>query len=180
MPDEDMLNTQIKDSVQYANHTVMGHAPSQSASMLDALMAETIGMAMYNAVNTQHNAQMISTAAVAATCAKMLKTQPVPWLPPPVPIAPVISTVTVTSVTVVSDQTNTFKVAGTGFASGLTVDVLSDGKQVGTITGTAITNVLPVSFTMQSALLTAGATFSIQVVNTDQGESAPFSFTVPA
>src|SRR3990167_6226169 len=55
--------------------------------MLDTVMVETLGMAMYNAVNRQQNAGMVSSASVTAACARMLNAYP-PYTPPPVPPAP--------------------------------------------------------------------------------------------
>ncbi len=172
---ENLVNTQIRDSVHFTNHAVLGHAASQSASMLDALMAETIGMAMYNAINTQHNAQMVSGAAVAASCAKMLRVQAVPWLPPPVaPVNPVVS-----GVTPPPQGSNTYTVAGSGFVTGLNAEIFQNGALLETVAGSAITNVTATSFAMESVPLTAGGAYSLQVVNADQGRSAPFNFTVP-
>jgi len=174
MAEENLVNTQIRDSVQFANHTVTGHAASQSASMLDTLMAETIGMAMYNAVNTQHNAQMVSSAAVAASCAKMLKVQAVPWLAPAiVPVNPVV-----TGVTPPAAPSTAYTVNGSGFAVGLSVEIFQNGALLETLSGSAISNVTAISFSLQSVPLAPGGTFTIQVVNADQGRSAPFSFTV--
>lgn len=175
MPEETTLNAQIVDSVDFANQTVIGHSASHSASMLDALMAETIGMAMHNATNAQHNAQMISSAAVTAACARMLKVQPVPWVPPPAAAA----NPTVKAVTPVAGQANTFTVSGTGFAPGLSVDIYQGTTEVGSVSGLAIGSLKPTSFQMESSLLTAGGTFLLQVINADQGRSAPFSYTVP-
>ena len=45
---------------------------SQSQSMVDAVMAETIGMSMHNAVSSQQRAQMLSSAAVTAACARIV------------------------------------------------------------------------------------------------------------
>lgn len=170
---EEYINSQLRDAVDFANHRVMGHAGSQSASMLDALMAETVGMAMYNAVNTQHNAQMVGNAAVAASCARMLKVQGIPWLPPtPLTVAPVI-----TSVVPTQGVANSYTVAGVGFAPLLTAELFQSGALLERISGKAITNVTPISFALQSIPLSAG-TYAIQVVNTDGGRSAPFSFDV--
>ena len=147
MANADFLNEQIKDSVEYTNHTVLGHAPSHSTSMLDALMAETIGMAMYNAVNTQHNAQLVSSAAVTATCAKMLKVPSMPWLAQP--LAAVIPPI-VTSVAPVAGTTPTFLVTGAGFAPGLSVEIFENGLLTGTVSGKSITNITPASFDMET------------------------------
>lgn len=173
MPEEDLVNTQIRDAVHAANYTVMGHAAAQSAGMVDALMAETIGMAMYNAVNTQHNAQMIGSAAVAASCAKMLRTQAPPWLPPPVvPVNPVV-----TGVTPLTAGTATLTVAGSGFAPGLSAQIFQNGALLEQVSGTAVSAATAAAFTAESVPLTAG-TYTIQVLNADQGLSAPFSFTL--
>ena len=55
--------------------------------MLDAVMVETLGMAMHNAVSRQQGAGMISSAAVTAACARMLS-MPFPMPPPPPPPPP--------------------------------------------------------------------------------------------
>lgn len=71
--------------------------PPPSVAMLDPVMAETIGMTMHNAVSAQHNSQMLSSAAVTSTCARMLATPPpsspgsVPVPPSAAGIAPVVS-----------------------------------------------------------------------------------------
>ena len=80
-------NTRIVDSVTGAATLLTGQSPSQAFAMLDAVMVETLGMAMYNAVNRQQNAGMTSAAAVTAACARMLGA-PFPVPPPPPPPAP--------------------------------------------------------------------------------------------
>lgn len=171
--DEDMVNTQIRDAVQFSNDTTMGHAAAHSTSMIDTLMAETIGMAMYNAVNTQHNAQMIGSAAIAASCAKMLRAHPAPWMPPPVvPVSPVL-----TKVTPLTAGASTFTATGAGFAPGLSVQIFQSGALLEQVSGSAISALTATSFTWQSMALAAG-TYTIQVLNADQGLSAPFSFTL--
>src|SRR4051794_11118315 len=164
MADEDFVNSQIKESVNYANYNVLGNAPSQSNSMLDALMAETIGMAMYNAVNTQHNSQMISSAAVTAACAKMLKVQAVPWIPAPAP--PPVPTVT--GIAAVTSPASTYTVAGSNFAPNLIAVVTQGATVVATLSGSAITAIKPVSFTMLAPQLTVGQNYTLQVINPDQ------------
>lgn len=72
MSAENTVNDQILDSTSFAINKNIGHAHSQTTAMLDAVMAETIGMIMHNAVTTQHNGQMIGNASVTATCAKIL------------------------------------------------------------------------------------------------------------
>lgn len=68
------LNDQVVDAVAETNATVLGQAPSGSQGLLDAVMAETVGMLMHNAVTAQHNSQMVSGAATAAACARILRT----------------------------------------------------------------------------------------------------------
>lgn len=70
------VNSQITDSVSTTISSVLGNAPAEGFALLDTVMAETVGMMMHNAVNAQQNSQMVSNAAVTATCAKMLQVQP--------------------------------------------------------------------------------------------------------
>ena len=84
------VNSQISDSVSDAVATILGNAPSQGFSLLDTVMAETVGMMMHNAVTAQQNAQMIGNAAVTATCAKMLQAQ-ASSSPGPTPSPPIFS-----------------------------------------------------------------------------------------
>lgn len=68
-----------------------GSAGSQPMAMLNNVMAETIGMSMHNAVTTQHNAQLVNTAAATSACARILNVVP---SPPPkeikVPALPIV------------------------------------------------------------------------------------------
>ncbi len=73
MIDESTTNSQITDSVTQSTTSVIGHAPASTQGLLDAVMAETVGMSMHNAVTAQQNSQMMSNAAVAATCARLIK-----------------------------------------------------------------------------------------------------------
>ncbi len=70
---EDTVNSQIRDSVAQVNTIAVKSSASHSAAMIDVVMAGSIGLAMFNAVNTQQNAKMIASAAVVEACAKMLK-----------------------------------------------------------------------------------------------------------
>jgi hypothetical protein len=90
MPDG-TVNSQIVDSVASVVTLTGGSAPSQAFAMLDTVMIETLGMAMYNAVSRQQGASMLGSAAVTAACAKMLGTpfttvEPLPPAPKPDPI----------------------------------------------------------------------------------------------
>lgn len=68
-------NSQVVDSVTEAIALNIGHAPSATEAMIDAVMAQTVGMAMHNAVTAQQNAQMVANSAVAATCTRILRTR---------------------------------------------------------------------------------------------------------
>lgn len=87
MSDEGTVNNQIMDATTGIIALLTGQAPSQSFGMLDAVMVETLGMAMHNAVHRQQNASMVNSAAVTAACAKMLAV-PFPAPPPPPTPAP--------------------------------------------------------------------------------------------
>ena len=82
------VNSRIVDSVASVVTLNTSEAPSQAFGMLDAVMVESLGMAMHNAVMRQQGASMVGTAAVTAACAKMLQRQtyympPLPPDPPP-------------------------------------------------------------------------------------------------
>ncbi len=87
MPEEVMF-----DNIAELQKLLRGAANSQSIAMLNSVMAETIGMSMHNAVSTQHNAQMLNSAATTSTCAKILSVIGVmpgqPPVPPPAPPTP--------------------------------------------------------------------------------------------
>lgn len=85
---EGTVNSQIVDSVSNVVTLTGGQAPAQAFAMLDTVMIETLGMAMYNAVSRQQGASMIGSAAVTAACAKMLGTPFGVAAPPPVPPIP--------------------------------------------------------------------------------------------
>ncbi|MEA3062529.1 MAG: hypothetical protein QOJ94_2310 [Sphingomonadales bacterium] len=83
------VNDQIVDSVSDVVALNSSVAPAHSIGMLDTVMTETLGMAMYNAVNRQQGAGMISSAAVTAACAKMIAAHLAPAVPkPPAPVPP--------------------------------------------------------------------------------------------
>jgi len=88
---ETSLNTQIVDSVAAANFINIGGAPAGAQALLDAVMSETLGMAMHNAVMRQQANSVVSSAATTATCARILQTgggAPPPPAPPYFPIEP--------------------------------------------------------------------------------------------
>jgi len=82
MTEEGTVNSQIVDSVSSVVTLATGQSASQSFGMLDAVMLETLGMAMHNAVHRQQSSSMINSAAVTAACAKILAT-PIGTAPPP-------------------------------------------------------------------------------------------------
>lgn len=88
MNDAGTVNDQVVDSVNSVTTLISGQSPAHAFAMLDTVMVETMGMAMYNAVNRQQNAGMVNSAAVTAACARMLNAYP-PYTPPPPPPAPV-------------------------------------------------------------------------------------------
>ncbi|MFN3536846.1 MAG: RebB family R body protein [Brevundimonas sp.] len=81
------VNSRIVDSVSSVVTLTTGQAPSQAFGMLDAVMVESLGMAMHNAVMRQQGASMVGTAAVTAACARMLQ-RPAASLPPEPPDPP--------------------------------------------------------------------------------------------
>lgn len=88
---ETSLNTQIVDSVAAANFINIGGAPASAQALLDAVMSETLGMAMHNAVMRQQANSVVSSAATTATCARILQAgggAPPPPAPPYFPIEP--------------------------------------------------------------------------------------------
>lgn len=89
---EDSVNSQITDSVSQLNTFIVGSAAPQSLGIVDVSSAEALSMFMYNAVSSQHNAQISSSAATTATCARILQAKaappapaksPDPHVPPP-------------------------------------------------------------------------------------------------
>jgi hypothetical protein len=91
MNEQGTVNSQIIDSVADVVTLNDGIAPSTAFGMLDTVMTETLGMAMYNAVSRQQGSSMIGSAATTAVCAKMLATPFVTEVivtPPPAPAPP--------------------------------------------------------------------------------------------
>ncbi len=93
------VNSVITDSVTQNNTLLTSIAAPQGQALVDLASAETMGMAMYNAISAQQNAQLTTNASVTATCAKMLGVDagsglpaglaPAPKTPPPfMPLTP--------------------------------------------------------------------------------------------
>ena len=172
------VNNQITDAVTQIDTTVVGSAPAQTTGMLDAVLAESLGMAMYNAVTTQHNAQMVASAAVAAACARMLKS---PIALPPLPsklVSPAVSSSSPAPVPV-NANTQNVQLIGSNFQAGLTVNVFDEaGTQIGTLDGSQqIGNVTSTSLTMMTNLFSASGSYGVEVVNPDGGSSSRYIVT---
>jgi hypothetical protein len=175
------VNSQITDSVTQTMAHVVGHSPSETKSMLDTLMAETVGMAMYNAVTNQHNAQMVSNATVIAACARMLKSPIV--IPSPTPVvAPVILSVTPSPIPA-NEANLVVQVVGAGFAPGLSVTImLDDGTVVAMIGGAAqiTAATFPNAFSFTTDLLSSPGKYKLRVQNAPGLLGAPaFSANFP-
>lgn len=73
MNEDGTVNSQVTDSVTQSFAGLISAAPAHNMGLLDTVMAEAMGMAMHNAVHTQHQAQMTGNATVSATCALILQ-----------------------------------------------------------------------------------------------------------
>ncbi|MBK3736459.1 hypothetical protein GAY29_25845, partial [Azospirillum brasilense] len=63
MSDEGTVNTQVIDATSDIVTLLTGQSPAQSFAMLDAVMVETLGMAMHNAVHRHPNQGRCNSAA---------------------------------------------------------------------------------------------------------------------
>ena len=82
---ESTVNDVITDSVTQNNTLLTGIAAPQGMALVDIASAETMGMAMHNAISAQQNAQLTTNASVTATCARMLA------ITPPMPAPPAVA-----------------------------------------------------------------------------------------
>jgi len=64
MADDTPVNSQITDAVTQSNITVLGSAPAQSMATAYQLLAQSVGVAMQNAVSNQQNMNTIDSAIV--------------------------------------------------------------------------------------------------------------------
>ncbi|MDQ0462814.1 hypothetical protein QO010_000562 [Caulobacter ginsengisoli] len=78
------VNSQIVDATTLVDTLVTGLTPGASFALLDAVMTETIGLAMQNAVTRQQSAGLVTSAAVSAACARIAGAVQ----PPPLPLPP--------------------------------------------------------------------------------------------
>jgi hypothetical protein len=122
MADDHKVNAQIVDSVADVVTLSAGIAPAHGAAMLEAILSETLGMAMYNAVSRQQSSSTIGSAATTSACAKMLSVpiappRPAP-LPPPAPTNPELALILAATkgardaITTLQDSAKTPGVAG--------------------------------------------------------------------
>jgi len=65
MAEETLVNSQITDAVTQSNITVLGNAPAQSMATAYQLLAQSVGVAMQNAVSNQQNMNTIDSAIVS-------------------------------------------------------------------------------------------------------------------
>lgn len=76
-----MVNSQVTDAVAALNCLTGEAGPPTVAAMLDAMSADSIALAMLNAVARQQNDATIGTAALATICARIAGT-PLHGAPP--------------------------------------------------------------------------------------------------
>lgn len=85
------LNGQIAAAVANLDALVTGMGPAQSMAMLDAVMVQSLGLAMQGAIARQQADRVISAAVVSAACARMLEIAGLPTpAPPPASASPPI------------------------------------------------------------------------------------------
>ena len=67
-----LVNSQITDAVTQANSLAIGEGPALSMAMVYAVMSETVGMVMHNAVTAQSGMQTISKSAATVVCSLII------------------------------------------------------------------------------------------------------------
>jgi hypothetical protein len=65
-------NSEIFDLASGLDTLAVGSSPAQSFAVLDAVMAQTLGMAMFNAVNSQQNGAIVRSTALTIACTILL------------------------------------------------------------------------------------------------------------
>jgi hypothetical protein len=68
------INSQVTDAIAALDTLTVGMAPSTSAAMLGIMGADSIALAMLNAVARQQADATIASAALAAVCARLAGT----------------------------------------------------------------------------------------------------------
>ncbi len=66
------VNAKVIDAISVANTSTIAQGPALSMDLTYLSMADSIGIAMHNAVNSQHNAQIIGTTATTQVCALII------------------------------------------------------------------------------------------------------------
>jgi len=69
------INSQVTDSIAALNTLTAGLGPSTSAAMLGLMGADSIALAMLNAVARQQADSTIASAALASVCARLAGTR---------------------------------------------------------------------------------------------------------
>ena len=72
--DGSTINSQVTDAIAAINTLTEGLGPSTSAAMLSVMRADSIALALLNAVARQQADATIASAALAAVCARMAGT----------------------------------------------------------------------------------------------------------
>ncbi|MBI2512660.1 MAG: RebB family R body protein [Opitutae bacterium] len=72
------VNDQITDAVRLAQMFTIDTAAAHSRSTLRVVSAQTLGLALHNAVAAQQRSQMQNEAATTAACAQLLALAPTP------------------------------------------------------------------------------------------------------
>ncbi len=72
MANQGTVNSQITDAVTQSNAGVLGQAPALAADLIYMAAADSIGLAMHNAVTNQQRMQIIAEAVITQTCATII------------------------------------------------------------------------------------------------------------
>ncbi len=68
-----MADNKTVESIEELQRLLFQNSSSQSLGVLNSVMAETLGMAMHNAVDAQRNSQLTNAAATTSACARILQ-----------------------------------------------------------------------------------------------------------
>lgn len=77
-----LTNSQALDGVLTLDNMAIGLSAPQAGAMLDAVMVDTLGMAMHNAVQRQQQAALVGAAVAAAASARLLHARALSAAPP--------------------------------------------------------------------------------------------------
>ncbi len=76
MADGVLVNSQITDAVTQTNVKVVGESPATAVALATQVMAQSVGLAMENATQTQGGMQQVNNAATAALIAMIIEVEP--------------------------------------------------------------------------------------------------------